>query len=356
MKKNPAGTRFNSFSAFLETRPADRPFCFWFGSTDPHRGYKRGSGEASGMDLDAIRLPACFPDHPVVRGDVADYYWEVQRFDREVGGLLDTLERRGELDDTLVVMTGDHNMPFPRCKANLYDSGSHVGLAVRWPGGIKAGRVVEDFVGLPDLAPTFLELAGLSPPEAMTYRSLAPILTSGKSGRIDPRRDHILIGKERHCPCQEAPDSGGTPMRAIRTHDYLYIRNFRPDRWPAGTPNFEKAFLPGTWYGDCDNGPTKTYMIDNRDTEDHHHRLFALAFEKRPAEELYFLPKDPGQLNNVADDPAFRQAREKLSARLMEALRLTGDPRVVGGGDVFDRYPYTGGAPKHPSWSGRKKP
>ena len=351
MKKNPAGARFNSFKEFLDARPADNPFCFWFGSTDPHRDYKEGSGKAGGMDLDAIRLFECFPDHPIVRSDVADYYWEVQRFDREVGELLAELGRRGELDNTLIVMTGDNGIPFPRCKANLYDGGSHVGLALRLPGTIRAGRVVDDFVGLPDLAPTFLEMAGLEPPREMTYRSLAPILASEKSGRIDPTRDHVLIGKERHCPCQEAPDSGGTPMRAIRTHDFLYIRNFRPDRWPAGTPNFEKAFLPGSWYGDCDNGPTKSYMIDNRDKDERHRRLFELAFGKRPAEELYDLRKDPGQLDNAAGGPDYAKVRQELADRLTAALKSTGDPRVVGDGEAFDRYPYTGGTPRHPSWS-----
>ncbi|GIW78511.1 MAG: hypothetical protein KatS3mg105_0318 [Gemmatales bacterium] len=129
-----AGRRYRSFQAFLKERPKGKPFCFWLGSSDPHRPYQEGSGEKSGMDLSRIKLFACFPDHPVVRSDVADYYYEVQRFDRLVGSALQSLAAIGELDNTLVFMTGDHGMPFPRCKANNYDSGTRVPLAARVAG------------------------------------------------------------------------------------------------------------------------------------------------------------------------------------------------------------------------------
>ena len=205
--RNPAGPKFQDFDAFLEARPEGAPFCFWFGSYDPHRGYALGSGAESGMDLDAICLPACFPDRPEVRSDVADYYMEVQRFDREVGELLAELERRGELENTLVVMTGDHGMPFPRCKANVYDTGTRVPLAIRWPGHVAPGRSVEDFCSLTDLAPTFLAAAGLEPPEVMTGQSLMPLLEAEGSGWLELGRTHVLTGKERHVPCQEEPDT-----------------------------------------------------------------------------------------------------------------------------------------------------
>lgn len=281
-----AGKRFPSFQTFLGKRPKDKPFCFWLGSSDPHRPYRKGSGAASGMDLDRVRLFGCFPDHADVRGDVADYYFEVQRFDRLVGEALRSLEEAGELDNTLVLMTGDNGMPFPRCKSNLYDTGVRMPLAVRWPGTIKPGRTVDDFVSFTDFAPTFLAAAGLKPPPEMSGRSLMEVFESEKSGRVDPARDFVLTGKERHCPAQERPDMGGYPCRAIRTHEFLFIRNFCSDRWPAGTPNYEKAVYKNAWYGDCDNGPTKTYMVENRDKDETHRRLCDLAFAKRPAEEV----------------------------------------------------------------------
>ena len=145
---------------------------------------------------------------------------------------------------------------------------------------------------------------------------------------------------------------GGYPCRAIRTHEYLYIRNFAPDRWPAGTPDYHKAAFPGSWLADCDNGPTKTYMTDNRNRDELHARLWELSFGKRPAEELYDCVNDPGQLQNIAGDPAYAGVKNDLAARLMENLTATGDPRASGRGDRFDTYPYYGGGPKHPDFSG----
>ena len=349
-KEHPAGEPYKSMDAFLAARPKDAPFCFFLGAYDPHRGYKLHSGEKSGIDLDKIKLFKCFPDSKTVRGDVADYYFEVQRFDRDVGMALKKLEAIGELENTLFVVTGDHGMPFPRCKGNLYDSGSRVPLAIRWGSKIKKpGRVVDDFVSFTDLAPTFLEIAGLEPPAVMTGKSLLNILTSEKDGIVEPdKRSFVIYGKERHAPGQEE-NKGGYPCRAIRDHQFLYIRNFKPDRWPAGTPNYEKAAIKGAWLTDCDNGPTKTYMTENKDKDELHKRLWELSFGKRPAEELYDCKKDPEQLNNLADDPAHAEAKKKLAARLMENLKATGDPRATGGGDEFDTYPYLGGVCRHPA-------
>ncbi len=162
-------------------------------------------------------------------------------------------------------------------------------LAIRWGAKVKSGRVVDDFVSFTDFAPTFLEAAGVNIPDNMTGRSLLGILTSDRAGQVDPARTYTLTGKERHCPAQEAPNMGGYPCRALRTGQYLYIRNFAPDRWPAGTPHWQQAAFPGAWLGDCDNGPTKTYMVDNKDRDAEHQRLYDLAFGKRGAEELYDL-------------------------------------------------------------------
>ena len=343
-----AGKQYPGFEQFLEQRARGKPFCFWLGTSDPHRPYELGSGEASGIDLAEIQLPACFPDAPEVRKDVADYYFEVQRFDSLVGDALLALEAIGELDNTIVVVTGDHGMPFPRSKSNLYDTGTRVPLAVRWPAGIKRPHRVDDLVSLSDLAPTFLEIAGLDVPDDVTGRSLLKLLTSQRSGWIDPSRSFVLTGKERHVPAQASPDMGGYPSRAIRTQDFLYIRNFRPERWPAGTPDYKNAAIPGAWLADCDNGPTKTYMVENRERDPVHRRLYDASFAKRPAEELYDLRKDPGQLSNLASDAEYAALREKLSRRLSTELEASKDPRVIGGGKDFDAYEYLGGAPKFP--------
>ncbi len=349
--KHPAGEQYEQgFEDFLSNWDGSKPFCFWLGSSDPHRPYDEGSGAKSGMDLDKIRLFECFPDDPVVRSDVADYYYEVQRFDTLVMNAIISLEKIGQLENTIIVVTGDHGMPFPRCKSNNYDSGARIPLAIRWGSGIKSpGRIIGDFTSMVDMAPTFLELAGVEIPEVMTGKSLVSLLKSEKQGIIDPdQRGYVLHGKERHVPGQEG-HMGGYPSRAIRNHDFLYIRNFKPDRWPAGTPNHGKAYIPRFWLADCDNGPTKTYMVENRDKDDHHSLLYELSFGKRPAEELYDCRRDPEQLLNLADDPAYADIKESMADLLMEQLELTADPRVIGGGDKFDEYPYLGGGPKGPS-------
>ncbi len=348
-KRHPAGKKYKSFNEFLKNRPEGKPFCFWFGSSDPHRPYKNGTGKKSGMDLAKIKLFEHFPDDEIIRSDVADYYWEVQRFDREVGEVLKKLEATGELDNTIIVMTGDHGMPFPRCKANLYDSGVRVPMAVQWPAVIEPGRTVSDFVSTTDLAPTFLEAGNAKIPNATTGKSWLPIFHSKISGRIEPNRDHVFFGKERHVAAQEAPDSGGTPMRAIRTDNFLLIHNLTPERWPAGTPNWKDAFVYGCWYGDIDNGPTKTFMVDNQDRDDEYRRKFELSFGKRPEFELYDVRIDRDQINNLAGKPKYESTLKQLVERLTAELTRTEDPRIVGGAvELFEKTKYLGSGPRHP--------
>ncbi len=346
--RHPAGKPYRSPDEFLKAWDRSKPFCFWLGASDPHRPYKPGSGKASGMDLSKIELFEHYPDDEIIRSDVADYYFEVQRFDRDVADFLAKLQQLSALDNTIVVMTGDHGMPFPRCKGNLYDSGARVPLAIQWPKGLKKpGREADDFVSTTDIAPTFLALAGVEVPPQMTGRSLEDLINSDRAGRIDPARDHVLMGKERHVMAQEEPDTGGTPMRAIRNHDFLLIRNYRPDRWPAGTPNYKKAIIPNAWLADCDNGPTKTYIVNNQDKDEEHRRKYQLAFGKRPEFELYDLRSDPGQLTNVASEPRYAETLKQLVAQLTRELKATNDPRALGKGDeTFDPVPYLGGAPK----------
>ena len=326
---NPAGPGFQGFPKFLEARPKGQPFAYWLGSSDPHRPYDPGSGVKSGMDLKKIKLPAWWPDCETVRSDLADYYFEVQRFDALVGSALKALEEAGELENTLVVVTGDNGAPFPRGKTRLYDAGVRVPLAVRWGARVKGGRTSDALVSLTDLAPTFLEAGGLKPPSDMTGRSLMDVLLPDKPA---PPRELVLFGRERHTPAQGGNSLLACPMRAIRTQEFLYIWNLKPDLWPAGAP---PAF------SDCDDGPTKLHFLDRRDDPEVK-RLFDLAFERRPADELYDLRKDPDQLRNVAAEAEYAGTLKKLSDRLKEELRAAADPRIVGGGEKFDEYPYFG--------------
>lgn len=336
--RNPAGPNFKSFAEFREKVKPDQPWCFWFGSVDPHRPYDRGSGAKAGIDPTKVRVPGWLPDEPVVREDIADYLAEIERFDRDAGEIIAQLEARGELDNTIVVMTSDNGMPFPRAKANLYDGGTRMPLAIRWPAKVPGGRVVDDFVSHIDLAPTFLEATGTPVPKGLVGRSLLPLLASGKSGKIEPERDRVFIGRERHANARA--NDLGYPARGIRTREFLYITNIAPDRWPAGDPT-ELAQAPQGPYSDIDQGPTKTWMIENADSAKVS-SLWPLSFEKRPSEELYLLQKDPDQLVNLADRPEYAKQKAELKESLQAWRQATSDPQLGSDLGVFDRYPYLG--------------
>jgi len=333
--RNPAGPSFKTFAEFLKTVPADKPFCYWYGSSDPHRPYEAGSGKAAGLKPEAVKVPPFFPDTPEVRSDILDYYFEVQRFDQQLGDLLKQLDAAGRAKNTLVIVTSDNGMPFPRCKANLHDSGTHMPLAIRWPAKVKPGRTTEAFVSLADVAPTVLEAAGLKPGPEMTAQSLLPLLTTDAK---PAGRDRVFVERERHANVRKGDLS--YPARAVRTQKYLYIRNLRPDRWPAGDPETYYSVGP---FGDIDGGPTKEVVLKMRDSQ-----FFKLACEKRPAEELYECEKDPYQLNNVADKAEFVDIKAKLRAALDQWMTDTADPRAGkdGGDDRWDKYPFFGGPAK----------
>ncbi|MEM9185121.1 MAG: sulfatase [Planctomycetota bacterium] len=323
------------FKAFLDNRDPKKPFCFWYGSGLPHRPYKPGQGAKSGIDPAAVAVPDFLPDNEVVRNDIADYYHFVERWDRLVGNAVKMLKKRGEFENTVIVVTGDHGMPFPRSKTNLYDYGVRVPLAVRWGRRIKPGRKVTDFVSLTDFAPTLLELGGVDAPEAMTAESLVPILADPGSGRIDPARDSVVCGRERHTVSQGFPSIAGYPSRSIRTDRWLLILNLAPDRWPAGVP--EGSTHPRGRHSDCD-GPSKLFMVDHRDAAAVG-RYYDLCYAKRPAVELYDCDADPYQIKSLADEPGHAEIAAALRARLTSYLARTGDPRFTDADVLFDAYP-----------------
>ncbi|MCB9157039.1 MAG: sulfatase [Caldilineaceae bacterium] len=348
-------TRQN-FDAFLAARPDDAPFCYWWGPTNTHRTWEQGSGKALwGLEPDDLqgRLPAFLPDVHDVREDVADYLGECLAFDAGLGVLIQRLEELGELDNTLIVVSGDHGIPgFPRAKCNLYDIGCEVALAARWPGRIQPGRVIEDFVNMMDVAPTFLDAANVAIPSTMTARSLLPILESAESGQLEAARTFVITGRERHV---ENAREGFLPypQRAIRTKEFLYVHNFAPDRWPMGDPkglDDLHAAAPDfaalrdntrTAYADLDAGPTKAWMIHHR-AEPAVQPLFELGFGKRPQEELYDLRVDPHYMHNLAYDPNYDAVREELATQLMQVLSAQDDPRIVETPCRFEHAPYAG--------------
>ncbi|MFQ5923789.1 MAG: sulfatase [Anaerolineales bacterium] len=358
--RNPAGPEYNqhrlesapsgisdkdytaNFQAFLEARPNDKPFCFWFGGHEPHRRFEKGVGLSSDKKLEDVAVPPFLPDTPEIRSDILDYAVEIEWFDRHLGQMLKMLEERGELENTLVVVTSDNGMAFPRAKANLYEYGIHVPLAISWPGKVAGGRVVDDPVSLIDLAPTFLEAAGVEHPgtHPMVGRSLMNILISDKQGIVDPSRQGIFSARERHSSSRY--NNLGYPCRVLRTRDYLYIRNFKPERWPAGAPQkYEENGKLGPMHGayhDIDASPTLSLLLE-KSNDPEVARYFHLAVDKRPDEELYDIRKDPGCLINLADSAEYAEIKERLRSDFEQYLTQTQDPRMGEQGDIFETYP-----------------
>jgi uncharacterized sulfatase len=361
--RNPAGNAYNSkksssvpasginrndysgnFTEFYSRKAEGQPFFFWYGSTEPHRTYEQGSGLRSGKKLSDALVPGFLPSDSVIMSDILDYYLEIEYFDSHLLKIIEFLREKGELENTVIVVTADNGMSFPAAKANLMDYGTHVPLAICWPERIKGGRVSDDLVSMTDLAPTFLEITGTENPVKMTGKSLAGILFNTGSGISDPARKYVLTGRERHSHAR--PDNVGYPARAIRTARYLYIMNLKPERWPAGDPVPENSSLwPG--FHDIDNGPSKSFILGNRSELP---LYFSLAYERRSEEQLYDMISDRACLKNLAAEPAFRKVKEQLRKTLLKELRKQGDPRILDGGDVFDSYPRFGAMREFPGF------
>jgi N-sulfoglucosamine sulfohydrolase len=358
--RNPAGPEFSrqkltppfkgianndyagNFQDFLAQRPKGRPFYFWYGAHEPHRVYERGAGLKAGKKLEEVVVPPFLPDTPEVRSDLLDYCVEIEWFDTHLARMLEALEEAGELDNTLVVVTADNGMPFPRAKANCYEYGIHTPLAIRW-GRAPGGRSVDDVVGFVDLTATILDVCGVPLPPGshpIAGRSLLNVLLSAKQGIVDPTRTAAWSARERHSSSRY--DNWTYPQRALRTPQFLYIRNFKPDRWPAGDPRLlQDDGSLGPMHGayhDIDGCPTLTLL-----TTGHNDpvlgRFLQLAVAKRPPEELFDIVKDPGCLTNLAGEAALAKAKADLSNQLTHYLKQTGDPRVVGDGDIWESYP-----------------
>lgn len=344
--RNPAGDYFKSFGDFLKNVKDGDPWTFWFSSYEPGRPFDpehpdaTGAGEAAGIDPSRVKVPGYLPDSKEVRGDIADYYASVELFDRQIGEVMEQLKQSGQLENTVVVVCSDNGWQMPRGLANLYDFGTHIPLIISWPGKFKTNAVADNLITLNDLAPTFLELAHIKPPAYMTAKSLLPFVAAG--GRQAEEREFIVYARERHAFVRQ--HGLGYPGRAVRTKDFLYIRNYEPERWPAGDPPL---------YGDVDPymlnypGPAKFYMLANKDNPKVK-PLFDLAFAKRPAGELFDVNKDPDELNNLAYKPEYQNIKKELAEKMDSYLKQTADPRMTGGKIIWDTTAYFSGIDKTP--------
>ena len=325
-----------NFEAFLKKRNPEKPFAFWFGSWEPHRDYEYGSGIAKGKKkiTDIDKVPPFWIDNDSTRNDMLDYAYELEYFDHNLQKMLDVLEKSGELENTIIVVTSDNGMPFPRVKGHLFQYDNHLPLAVMWKGHIpNPGRKVKDFVSFIDFAPTFLELAGLTDlsvkMEPVQGKSLLSIIKSKSVNQVSKSSDHVLLGREREDVGR--PHDQGYPVRGIVKGNFFFAFNYEPDRWPCGDPE--------TGYMDTDGSPTKTAIL-NANRAGFRSDIWTLCFGKRPAALLYDIVKDPYCLHNLADLPHYSKIKNALRKQMEDELRKQKDPRMFGNGSVFDKYPY----------------
>ncbi|MEZ4829821.1 MAG: sulfatase-like hydrolase/transferase [Bacteroidia bacterium] len=331
----PAGVNPVDFAANLEeglnARQEGQPFSFWIGSYEPHRPYGGGVGRFSGMDTSRLAIPPFLPNvSDFSRDEFADYLFEIQWFDRQLGEIMKTLEKAGELDNTIILVTADNGMPFPRAKLELYEYGVHVPLAIRWPKAVPAGRMIGDYVTLKDIAPTFLEAAGLEIPSSMTAKSFLNVLTSTKDGRVDPSRDHCFVAHERH------GNDGKRPRRGFYSDDYIYIYNY-----PCC---LKRVFSDDSLWAE-------TLFEANRNIMPYSSLLWKFRTHpmvrqywewyrgERKEHELFDRKNDPFQLHNLAYDPDYVTTRDSLYQMIMDYGSQTGDPRATDPEtDIFDTY------------------
>jgi N-sulfoglucosamine sulfohydrolase len=346
---------YANFLSFIQNRKPGQPFYFWYGGHEPHRAYEKDSWVRNGKKLEDVAVPPFLPDNDLIRGDILDYAVEIEWFNLHLSRILNYLDSIGELDNTIVIATGDNGMSFPSAKANCFEYGAHVPLAISYPKGFPSGRNVDDPVSFADFAPTILEMTGTKSDDMLPIsgKSLVNILKSNKSGTVDVTKKYVFSGRERHSSSRW--NNLGYPQRALRSREYLLIWNAKPELWPAGDPQSikegssnelnpmygidEKGVFHSGWaFTDIDAGPSKSFIVENHDNEKYK-LFFDLATAKRPEFELYKVTDDPGCLKNLAGVPTYSDIEKEMKSTLFDELTLSGDPRVVGPDkEIFDSY------------------
>lgn len=292
---------------FLDAN-ADSPFYLHVGFSDPHRAAGGFANERTYPGVpevvyspDDVIVPHFLPDLPGVREDLADYYQAVSRFDHSVGLLLDELEASGRADETLVILTSDHAMPFPGAKATSFDSGHRVPFMVHSPEIANNESTNQALIHHLDIRPTIEEWCGIPAADKLPGRSLLSILQTPQPEGWD----EVTFS---HC-FHEVIDYN--PYRVLRGRRYKYVQNLAADHV---TPLPTDLFRSKTWSTVRDSGASHMGI---RTTEHTRQRAF---------EELYDLECDPIESNNLIHDPALANVANDLRQRLYAMRRQTKDP------------------------------
>lgn len=352
---NPAGPEYNghksdppysgisksdytaNFKQFLKERKRGQPFCFWIGIHEPHRDFEEGSWKKEGYRPEQASVPGFLPPAEVIKGDLLDYAVEIEWFDSHLLNCINELKRIGEFDNTIIIVTSDNGMSFPHAKANCYDAGIHVPLAVCWGDKIRPGQIVDALVSAVDLAPTLTDAAKIATDIKFGGQSFLPLINGHSVQYVS---EAVFAGRERHSFSRY--DNKGYPVRAMRRKNYLLVHNFHPERRPAGDPQELKNDGTGGpqhgAYYDIDTAPSKTYLTEFRDFPEIA-PYFNAAVSIRPEYELFDLKNDADCMNNVAEDPSYADVRLIMQEMLDRKLIETGDPRTGEYPDIWESYP-----------------
>jgi len=285
----------------LKSRPRDKPFFLWLAALDPHRDYDEGILEQP-HQLEDVRLPPYVADTPESRRDYALYYDEITRLDRFVGSVIAELKEQNVVDKTFVLFISDNGRPFPRDKTTLYDSGIKTPFIIHWPGRVEAGSRSSSLISSIDIAPTFLELAGLSTPKIFEGRSFLQLLRNPQQSI----RDFVFAERNWH----DYEDR----VRAVRNRRFKYIRNFYND-------------LPNTPPADVVRSVTYREMIRLRNKGRLVDAQKNTFMQPRTREELYDVQTDPFELNNLAADPTQTERLKRFRVTLAKWQQETGDAK-----------------------------
>lgn len=314
-----------NFIDFLNAKSDSQPFCFWFGAHEPHRKYTPKQGLLNGKSMDEIsEVPPYWPDHEIVRSDMLDYAFEIEWFDKQVGLMVDELECRGELENTLIMVTSDNGCPFPRVKGQMFDDDFRLPFVAHWPNKFEGGNEIDFLCSFVDLLPTFYEINNIPIPSELPGSSLLEIFSASESKKND--RSRAYMGRERHDYGRE--DDLGYPVRCIRTPEFLLCVNYEPNRWPAGNPE--------TGFTNCDSSPTKDFILDLQ--KKGHSSYFDQAFAKRPKFQLFDIKEDPYCMSNLSENENFKDLQSHLLSELNAYLKETKDPRFLENKDIFEQY------------------
>ncbi|MBD0401914.1 sulfatase [Flammeovirga sp. EKP202] len=325
-----------NFEYFLSQQEDGKPWAFWYGSKEPQRGYTFRSGVEIGgkklSDIPSEEIYKFWPDNDTVRHDLLDYALEVEYSDYHLGLMLESLEKNNQLDNTIVIVTSDNGMPFPRVQGMGYERSTHLPLAVMWGKGItNPGRVINDYVSFADFAPTFLEVAGIDPSKTdmkkMTGKSLTDLLYSTKEGFVNEKRNFVLLGKERNNFHKVIPNDH--PVRGIIMDGYLYLHNYSES---FDESNINAVDLSG------DMSPTQSWILKAKNEND---KYWKMTFGKNTRYELYDIKNDPDCINNLISLPLYKNRVAEMSSFMNEKLIEQNDPRMFGNEEVFERLPFS---------------